>query len=844
MAQCFLCVLILVTTVKCGIYHLLPKQSDACNVDCHDCLTLSQFVSNSSNYLTNNTTLIFAPGCHTMESELTVHNIHSFSMLAETTPLTETEVICYGHAKFKFSNVSVVTMSNFKFSECTESKVQFVHHFFLKKSTFYGRVNVSDCGTILTMVEAASYLDRVSFTFQFFEQKSQNYTMPMILQFTDICPRVILYTDASTVTINQSSFTENHWQVLYSKRSSKISISSSIFTSNLGSILNVTSGSTLNLNTCSFKKCKGDVLEAVNAFVEITNSLFFNTSITFYISDNSTQTSTHIYNSRVLSTKNTNMRVNHSRFIGNANNAILFIDGGNINIDHCQFTKTITSTTLSLIIILNAKTLSIKHNEFKNNNVSQAIVNIYDTESKPIENCNEFADNNATFEIYISSECKSGLSLSLDSSRCISCPKHWRQNLIGLVIAAFVTGLVLVFIIFVFNLTIAIGTLNGILLYSNIIAANADTYFLPFSSPNFATVFISWLNLDAGFDICFFKGMDNYDKAQIQLAFPVYIILLVIIIIIFSERSTKFARIIGRGNPIAVLTTMILLSYTKFFNVIIGSIALLYFKPAYGSRNLNITNLDQLKQVDPSSTAIGKKHYSMLIFAPIIFLLGVLYTTLVFSWQWLLPYQHKLIFKWVKYQKLQHFLEPHHAPYTSKHRYWTGLLLIVRFVLFFEGVLNFSKDPQIDLIATIGIITCLLLLKGSTSMRVYKNWLIDIMENAIFFNLILLAMLTWYCLNSQAEVNQSAITYTSITITFILLLMVIVFHALRYTRLHKCPSVVHKIFVKVSSKLSGREEMENDIPIEVEGYQPEKADRKDGGTVTYTVVELQESLLN
>ena len=670
----------------------------------------------------------------------------------------------------------------------------------------------------------------------------------MILQHTDPCPHVILYTDASIVTITQSWFTGNHWQVMYSKRGSKISISSSTFASNeayFGSIFNVTNGSTIALDTCNFKNCKGAVLEAVNAFVNITYSLFFNTSIyqVYYVRDSSVLTSIHTNNSRVLSTRNTNLRVSHSEFFGNANNVILFISGGNIGIDHCQFINTIAPTTISLIIIQNAKTLSITHNEFKNNNVIQGIVNIYDGEGMPTENCNEFADNNATFDIYISSECKSGLSLSLDSSRCIQCSKHWYQNLIGIIIAAFVAGLALVFVIFVFNMTIAVGTLNGILLYSNLIAANADTYFSPFSSPNFVTVFISWLNLDAGFDICFFKGMDNYDKAQIQLAFPVYIILLVITVIVVSECSSKFARIIGRGNPIAVLTTMILISYTKFFNVIIGSLSLLYFKPAYGSQNLNITNLDQLRQADPSSTAIGKKHYSMLIFAPIIFLLGILYTTLVFSWQWLLPHQNKFIFKWVKYQKLQHFMEPHHAPYTAKHRYWTGLLLLVRFVLFFEGVLNFSKDPQIDLIATIIVITSLLLLKSNTSKRVYKNWLVDAMENAIYFTLILLAIFTWYCLKPTAKVCQCAITYTSITITFILFLLVVVFHALRYTRLYNS-LFVHKIFMKLSSKLSGKEETENETPEEVDRYQPEKAVHQDGATVTHTVMELQEPLLN
>ncbi len=173
-------------------------------------------------------------------------------------------------------------------------------------------------------------------------------------------------------------------------------------------------------------------------------------------------------------------------------------------------------------------------------------------------------------------------------------------------------------------------------------------YFLSFSSPNFVTVFISWLNLDTGFDICFFKGMDKYDKVQIQLVFPIYIIFLVIIVIILSECSTKFARIVGKGNPIAVLTTMILLSYTKFFNVVIGSISLLYSKPAYGSRNLNITRFDHFKQTHPESFELDKKHYSKIL-VDICTNIGILYTSIVFFWPWLLNHQNRYIFRWVSF---------------------------------------------------------------------------------------------------------------------------------------------------------------------------------------------------
>ena len=108
------------------------------------------------------------------------------------------------------------------------------------------------------------------------------------------------------------------------------------------------------------------------------------------------------------------------------------------------------------------------------------------------------------------------------------------------------------------------------------VAINADAYYSPFSSPNFVTVFISWLNLDISLDVCFFDGMDDSNKALIELTFPTYVIFLEIIIIIISECSAKFAKLIGKGNPVAALATMILFSYTKFFNAIARSVFLLY----------------------------------------------------------------------------------------------------------------------------------------------------------------------------------------------------------------------------------------------------------------------------
>ena len=270
--------------------------------------------------------------------------------------------------------------------------------------------------------------------------------------------------------------------------------------------------------------------------------------------------------------------------------------------------------------------------------------------------------------------------------------------------------------------------------------------------------------------------------------------------IVASECSSKFAKIIGKGNPVAVLATMILLSYAKFFNVVLTSFSLFYWQPAYGSRNVDVTRLPSIETAIEATNSIKLKAVSYVLLAVfiLILLLCFVFTVLVFSWQWLLRYQDKAIFKWVRYQKLRLFLEPYHAPYTAKYRYWTGLLLLVRALLYLISLLNFSLDPRVDLLAVIFIVGDLILLKGLTAKRIYKNWPLGVMETAIYFNLVTFSALTWYNLDFGG--NQVVVAYTSVMIIFILLLGVIIFHVLRYTKLYKCSSV-EKIFKWAYSKL-------------------------------------------
>ena len=129
---------------------------------------------------------------------------------------------------------------------------------------------------------------------------------------------------------------------------------------------------------------------------------------------------------------------------------------------------------------------------------------------------------------------------------------------------------------------------------------------------------------------------------------------------------------------------------------------------------------------------------------------GTAYTAVLFSWQWLLHYRNKRFLKWVRYQRLYMFLEPYHAPYTVNHRYWTGLLLLVRAVLFIISAANVSSDPGVDLLA-IGIaMTGLLLLKGYLQgRRLYKKAFIDLLEMICYVNILVSCLTIFFSLNGD-----------------------------------------------------------------------------------------------
>ena len=345
--------------------------------------------------------------------------------------------------------------------------------------------------------------------------------------------------------------------------------------------------------------------------------------------------------------------------------------------------------------------------------------------------------------------CENNYSLVLGSHHCKQCT----NSHLVLLIPFALMGVALVFFLLVCKLTVATGTLSGLVFYANIVGVNR-TIFLPVESTHPFTVFIAWINLDFGIETCLYNGLDAYSKTWLQFVFPVYIWVIVGLIILVSHYSRMFANRLG-SNPVSVLATLILLSYTKILRTFIAAIHITYLEyPTYNrSVWLYDGNIDYL----------SGKHIPLFLVAVLVFLFLFLpYTLLLLFGQWLQAISHLRLFSWVN--KLKPFLDAYHAPYKAKHRYWPGLLLTVRFFLLLVFALNLQQDPSINLLAIL-VGTGLLHLWAWVSGGVYRSWCLDALEGSFVLNLIILVGTTMYTNQVRhSEGSQVAVGYTSVSI--------------------------------------------------------------------------------
>ena len=374
--------------------------------------------------------------------------------------------------------------------------------------------------------------------------------------------------------------------------------------------------------------------------------------------------------------------------------------------------------------------------------------------------------------------CQPNLTLSLGSSHCIECPYLWPLVTVALLVGAILAGLALVAFILVLNLTVALGTLNGMIFYANIITIDRQ-HFMPFEQPNFYSMAIAWLNLDVGFDVCFFNGLNAYTKAWLQLIFPVYIILIVVAVLISSHYSKRFASLVSKKNPVATLATLILISYAKLLHNIIEILSSAILQYTAEDESTSFTRVVWLR--DGSISYLSGTHVPLFLIAILIVIVGFIYTVLLLCWQWLVKFSNTTPFLWVKNTKLNSFIDAYHAPYTARNRYWTGLLLLARVILYLTAAINVSSEPSVNLLAILLVIGCISLLHAYSGISIYKKWPLNMFEFTTHFNILAFTAMKFYI--QMVDGNHTAIAYASVTIQFMIFILSLLYHIMLECRI-------------------------------------------------------------
>ena len=413
--------------------------------------------------------------------------------------------------------------------------------------------------------------------------------------------------------------------------------------------------------------------------------------------------------------------------------------------------------------------------------------------------------------------CKEGFSLAFGTLHCL--PSERCSNAYLTLIFVFImAGILLVSCLFLLNLTVAIGTINGLIFYANIVQANRHVFFPP-GETRPLEVFIAWLNLDFGVETCFFVGMNTYVYAWLQFVFPFYVWFLIGFIIVISRYSQTVTKYLG-NNPVPVLATLLLLSYAKILNTI-------------------IIVLSQTSLLSPNETEIvwlydGEVAYFRGVHIPLgilailtLIFLFLPYTLFLFCGHWFQTFSNWKVLSWLN--KLKPLSDAYYAPFQKKGRYWVGLLLFTRLALIMTFAFNALGSHSINLLAISSVTTALSVMKG----RVYERRANDVLESSFILNLCLFSIVTFYLNAGDASQNQFYVSYASVGVTLLTFTGIIAFHIL--LRLHST-SVWRNVLKSYCMKLFKKKRLRANITKTDESLQ-------ESPTSSTVTIELREPLL-
>ena len=394
--------------------------------------------------------------------------------------------------------------------------------------------------------------------------------------------------------------------------------------------------------------------------------------------------------------------------------------------------------------------------------------------------------------------CSEGLSVVLGASNCQFCSNYWLLLLIPFAMS----GIGFLIVMILFDITIAEGTLSGIIFYFNIIGSNLPVFFPKQSGNDFYVstavlkLVISLINLETGISICLFNGMDSYIKAWLEFCFPIYLWILTGGFIFLARAKCSW---IVRRNAVKVLATFILLSYTRLLTAIAG--VLQVSKVQLEGQEYELRWL-----ADGNIKYFRGKHILLALFSVMLGFLLFPFTLCLLLFQCLQKVSGCKALSWV--DRLKPFFDVYTGPFTASGRFWTGLLLLSRFVLLFITAVNVTGDPNTVLGSISVTLFLLIVIAGLLPAGLYRRRCLNALEYSSLVNLGILSSLLFIFAHS------TLISHVFVSLEIFLFIGVIFHHftTLKVTQKYCCciKSLAFQKFAGLLCKIKITNRVEDD----------------------------------
>ena len=355
--------------------------------------------------------------------------------------------------------------------------------------------------------------------------------------------------------------------------------------------------------------------------------------------------------------------------------------------------------------------------------------------------------------------CVNGFGKTFGSKYCQKCSNIWLVT----ILLYGILGIILVLIIHLLKLTITTGTINGLIFFCNVMSINENLFFNT-TKFSFVRLFVSLINLDLGFEMCFYKEMSETVKTGLQFVFPLYLWLLMFIIIMIGKHYIRSKK--STHSAVPVLATLIFLSYSKLLRTTISVFTSVTVY--YSTEESNFNRLHQFVawQPDPNVKYLEGTHVILFLVA------------LVFTLFFILPIAFALTFPKVvlRSKKLSYFfplLDCVYAPYKNCYRYWFGVRIIV--LIYFSGMESILFSYQNTLLLS-GVVVVLLFALIQAYIHPFKNTInntLDLMFMGIF---IVLSIVVLYLYPNSSNHEEFIAVNVLGSVAFLFFCLIIIFH--------------------------------------------------------------------